>query len=385
MNNNTINLIYVSIGTCCFWLSLYLYVPILPIHATELGANLEVTGFIIASYALGQLIFRIPIGILSDIFSRKLFTIIAFSLSSIGALILGLSENPNQLLIGRSVTGISAAGWVSLTVLFSTFFPENKTQKSVTILMVINTMCVVIATFFGGILAENYNNSITFYISFIIGIIGILFLLISKEPKFQKSSKNYLFSIKNIIKNKTIIRISIIAITLQFVVFGINFGFLPIYVESLGASKSEVGFITSIGMLSTVFGTLVSFYIQKKLSPSICLFISCLLIGGSLIIFSFSENLLLILVIQIFNGFGRGVMNTILITLTLIYADNNIKATTQGVYQALYSIGMLLGPAVSGILAQKYSLDYVFIFSTIIIGFGGVLSIFKPFNKKNDL
>ena len=162
MNNNTKNLIYVSIGTCCFWLSLYLYVPILPIHSTELGANLEVTGFIIASYAIGQLLFRIPIGILSDIFSRKIFTIIAFSLSSIGALTLGLSENPNQLLIGRSITGISAAGWVSLTVLFSTFFPEDKTQKSVTILMIINTMCVVIATFFVGIIAENYSNSITF-------------------------------------------------------------------------------------------------------------------------------------------------------------------------------------------------------------------------------
>lgn len=382
MNNNTKNLIYVSIGTCCFWLSLYLYVPILPIHSTELGANLEVTGFIIASYAIGQLLFRIPIGILSDIFSRKIFTIIAFSLSSIGALTLGLSENPNQLLIGRSITGISAAGWVSLTVLFSTFFPEDKTQKSVTILMIINTMCVVIATFFGGIIAENYSNSITFYISFIIGIIGILFLVISKEPIFEKSSKNYLLSVKNVIKNKTIIRISIIAITLQFVVFGINFGFLPIYVESLGASKSEVGFLTSMGMLSTVFGTLISFYLQKKMNPSVCLFISSLMIAGSLIIFSLSENLLLIFIVQIFNGFGRGLMNTILISLTLIHANKNLKATTQGVYQALYSIGMLLGPAISGVLAQKYSLDYVFIFSTIIIGFGGVLSIIKPFNEK---
>ena len=125
MNSNTKNLIYVSIGTCCFWLSLYLYVPILPIHSTELGANLKVTGFIIASYALGQLIFRIPIGILSDIFSRKLFTIISFTLCSLGALILGLSENPNQLLLGRSITGIAAAGWVSLTVLFLAYLPRK--------------------------------------------------------------------------------------------------------------------------------------------------------------------------------------------------------------------------------------------------------------------
>tara|TARA_Y100000996_G_C22548351_1_gene652730 strand:- start:229 stop:1344 length:1116 start_codon:yes stop_codon:yes gene_type:complete len=369
-------------GTCCFWLSLYLYVPILPIHSTELGANLEITGFIIASYALGQLIFRIPIGILSDIFSRKLFTIIAFSLSSIGALILGLSENPHQLLLGRSITGISAAGWVSLTVLFSSFFSEEKTQKSVTILMIINTTCVVLATFTGGILAEYYNNSITFYISFIIGIIGIIFLLFSKEPDFEKSSKNYFLSIKKIVINKTIIRISIIAITLQFIVFGVNFAFLPIYVESLGASKSEVGFLTSSGMLATVFGTLVSFYLQKKINPSTCLFISSFMIACSLIIFSINENLIIIFIVNIFNGFGRGLMNTILISLTLIYADKNLKATTQGVYQALYSIGMLLGPAISGVLAQKYSIDYVFIFSTIIIAFGGILSIIKPFKEK---
>lgn len=382
MNSNTKNLIYVSIGTCCFWLSLYLYVPILPIHSTELGANLEVTGFIIASYALGQLIFRIPIGILSDIFSRKLFTIISFTLCSLGALILGLSENPNQLLLGRSITGIAAAGWVSLTVLFSTFFPEDKTQKSITILMIINTLCVVLATFSGGILSEYYDNSITFYISFIIGIIGIIFLSFSKEPTFEKSSKNYFLSIKKIVLNKTIIRISIIAITLQFIVFGINFAFLPIYVEKLGASKSQVGFLTSIGMLATVFGTLLSFYLQKKINPSICLFFASIMICTSLIVFSISENLVIIFLVNIINGFGRGLMNTILISLTLIHSDKNLKATTQGVYQALYSLGMLLGPAISGVLAQKYSLYHVFILSTIIMAFGGILSIIKPFKEK---
>ena len=106
------------------------------------------------------------------------------------------------------------------------------------------------------------------------------------------------------------------------------------------------------------------------------------MIATSLIIFSISENLVIIFLVNILNGFGRGLMNTILISLTLIHADKNLKATTQGVYQALYSLGMLLGPAISGVLAQKYTLDHVFILSTIIIAFGGILSIIKPFKEK---
>ena len=76
-------IITVAAATYFFWISLYLYVPVLPLHARELGANLEMIGIIIASYAIGQILLRIPVGVGSDIIGRKPFAVGAALLAAL--------------------------------------------------------------------------------------------------------------------------------------------------------------------------------------------------------------------------------------------------------------------------------------------------------------
>ena len=108
----------VAVATYFFWSSLYLYVPVLPLHARELGASLEMIGYVVASYAIGQLLLRIPIGVGSDIIGRRPFAILALILSGIGGIWLALSQDPWSLFAARSLTGVAAAGWVAISVLF---------------------------------------------------------------------------------------------------------------------------------------------------------------------------------------------------------------------------------------------------------------------------
>ena len=69
----------VFIGSAFWWFSLYIYVPILPIFSKDLGANLGFVGLIVASYSIGQILFRMPIGYLSDrLKSRKLFSVFTY-------------------------------------------------------------------------------------------------------------------------------------------------------------------------------------------------------------------------------------------------------------------------------------------------------------------
>jgi len=67
------HIILFSIVTFFFWASLYLYVPILPVYAQSTGASLTVVGTIVAAYAIPQMLFRIPIGILFDAINRRKF------------------------------------------------------------------------------------------------------------------------------------------------------------------------------------------------------------------------------------------------------------------------------------------------------------------------
>ena len=87
---------------------MYFYVPFLPIHTLELGASNTVLGIVIASYAIGQILLRIPVGIASDLLGRrKPFVLLAFIASSVGALGLFFAPSPFVLFLARSLTGVA--------------------------------------------------------------------------------------------------------------------------------------------------------------------------------------------------------------------------------------------------------------------------------------
>jgi radical SAM protein with 4Fe4S-binding SPASM domain len=151
-------IVTVALATYFFWISLYLYVPVLPLHAQELGANLQMVGIVIASYAIGQLLLRIPIGVGSDIIGRKPFAVGALVLSALGAVWLAVSPDPWSLFAARTLTGVAAAGWVAISVLFASYYPASNTSRAMAIIMSVNTLSLVTATFIGGLIAEYFGN-----------------------------------------------------------------------------------------------------------------------------------------------------------------------------------------------------------------------------------
>ena len=88
-----------------------------------------------------------------------------------------------------------------------------------------------------------------------------------------------------------------------------------------------------------------------------------------------TDDLILLGVLQAVNGLGRGLLNTVLISLALRSADSADRATAMGSYQALYAIGMLAGPAVSGIVADASGIDAVFWVSAVVTVFGVLLAL----------
>ena len=382
--SNTRYIITVAVATYFFWSSLYLYVPVLPLHARTLGASLEMIGYVIASYAIGQLLLRIPIGIGSDIVGRRPFAIVALVLSGLGGIWLALSPDPWSLFAARSLTGVAAAGWVAISVLLASYYPSGKTSKAMAVIMSVNTISLVSSTFIGGLMAEHIGTLSTFYVAAAIAFGGAALLFTAPEPKISKGVKYSLSTLMSVLSNRNMLRISIIAITLQFVTFAVNFGFLPVHAENLGASKSEVGYITTAGLLAAVIGTWAAAWLTGKTTTTASILLASFATLASLIVMTIATDLIALGSLQALNGFGRGLMNTVLISVALESAPSAIRATAMGSYQALYAIGMLLGPAVSGPVADGFGIEMVFWVSAGITIFGALVALSKPLPKLNS-
>ena len=374
------SIIYVVIGTFFFWVSLYFYVPILPNYSKDLGASATMIGYIVAAYAIGQMILRIPLGIAVDKWGTKPFAIITMLCSALGSLGLTLASDPIQLFLARSVTGVAGAGWVAISLLFASQFQNNLMHYASSFMMGINGIAITISTLISGRLADYFGDTTPFIASLFVSILGMIVFFASKENKKKNDKKNYNFY--EILGSTILIRISIIAIGFHFVTFGVNFGFLPIIIENLGGTKTNIGDITTLSQLAGICGMSLSAWFINKIGTRKTIILGSICMIISLIFTSYVENLSLIATLQFISGFGRGILYTVTITLILISFEETSRGLAMGAYQAYYAIGMFLGPALSGLIVNSFGINAIFWLSTLITLLALIIGIYKPYKTK---
>ena len=374
------SIIYIVIGTFFFWVSLYLYVPILPNYSKDLGASATMIGYIVAAYAIGQMILRIPLGIAVDKWGTKPFAIITMLCSALGSLGLTLASDPIQLFLARSVTGVAGAGWVAISLLFASQFQNNLMHYASSFMMGINGIAITISTLISGRLADYFGDTTPFIASLFVSILGMIVFFASKENKKKNDKKNYNFY--EILGSTILIRISIIAIGFHFVTFGVNFGFLPIIIENLGGTKTNIGDITTLSQLAGICGMSLSAWFINKIGTRKTIILGSICMIISLIFTSYVENLSLIATLQFISGFGRGILYTVTITLILISFEETSRGLAMGAYQAYYAIGMFLGPALSGLIVNSFGINAIFWLSTLITLLALIIGIYKPYKTK---
>lgn len=370
-----------------FWLSLYLYVPILPLQAERVGASLSMVGLIIASYAIAQVALRIPIGVSADIVGRrKPFAVAAVVLSMIGAMGLAFAPNPWTLFAARAITGIAAAGWVAISVLYASYFTPERTGQAMSRIMSINTISIVIASVAGGVISDRFGPEATFYGGAAAGAVSLLLLSGAKEPEPDSGprepySKARFFQVA---RTPLLLTVGGIGILVQFVTFGGSFGFVPVYADRIGASDAEVGYVMTAMLVAAVAGTLVSTYVVARMGHRAVILIGAIIVAASMAIVPSIESVGLLAASQAAGGFGRGLVNTVLIGLSLRAVAPAQRATAMGIYQAIYAIGMMSGPLVAGIVADASGLNTVFYMVAIVSIAAGLMGFAGPVPRRHD-
>ncbi|MBA7673139.1 sugar efflux transporter [subsurface metagenome] len=347
-----------------YWTALYLYVPILPVYAQSLGASLSLVGIIIASYALPQLLLRIPMGVWFDAMGkRKPLVAIGIVLTSVGALGLGLAPNVWLLFLSRVITGLGGAAWAILAVYFTAYYPQDNIDRPIGIIIFVNEVALVVATFCGGVIADVWGFKYTFLGAALLGIISLSALLLTREPTRRQVKAVSWRSFTQVATQPILLIVSSMGILLHFTNFAGVFGFIPIYGAKIGASSTDLGIITTLVLSSSAVAALITVHMVERWGNTFTIILGAALMGLALLAVPFIHHIYILEAVQVVNGFGRGVLRTILMTLSIRGVAPQQQATAMGIYQAIYAVGMLLGPLVSGFLADNQGLASVFYLS----------------------
>ena len=369
---------FLALVTYFFWASLYVYVPILAVHAGSLGASLSMVGIVVGAYGISQFLLRIPLGIMSDRHGRRLpYVAAALLVAAAGAFGLAVAPDPWWLFLGRGLTGVAASGWVVFSVLFASYFPPSHVPRAMGLINFVNGLSQMSATFLGGLVAQNLGNGPTFLMGAALAVLGLVCLLPVREHPMPKQRAPGAAQIWRVATVPGLLLVSALSIFAQYTTYSTTFGFTTVYAENIGASKADLGLLTTLFFAATTVGALGMGPLMERFGSGRTLGVGMAVLGLATVFTPFTGALLPLAVVQVVTGIARGITQPALMALAIQDVAPAERATAMGVYQALYSIGMFAGPPISGAIADAVGLPSVFAVAGAVCLAGGFWSILR--------
>ena len=357
-----------------FWMAMYSYQPQLSVYTGTLGASITMTGVILGSYGFTQMIVRLPLGIISDILKkRKLFVLIGNVFAVLSALGLFLSRTPAALLLFRCISGIAASVWVVMTVMFSGYFPKDKTPEAMSRLMIFNKCGCLSGMVLGGLLADAFSVKASFILGIAAGSCALVLGLMLKEPDMSSVQAMNLRNLPSLLQNRRLLIFSIMALLIQVMEQGTTLGFVPKYAAELGADASALGLLSGASIFGGMCASmLISGWLLKRYSVKSIAISGCGIFTVTAILLPvLAKSVPLIIIFQFLAGLGNSLCFVLLNGLAIQDFEGSRRGAAMGIFQAIYALGMFLGPLLTGFLADHFSIPA----SISLTGCTGILLI----------
>jgi MFS family permease len=371
-----------------YWFSSYIYVPILAPYIEHLGASYTILGMILGVYGMVQIICRLPLGIGSDYLrKRKPFIMLGIVASGVSCFGFALTDHLGWTLAARAVAGVAASTWVVFTVGFSTFFPKNEVTKAMSIMQFTTVVAQLSSMLISGYLVETYSWKVPFVVGGVVAVIALVLSLFLKE--IQEDETRVSMSVKDLVpvmRNKMLFKVSFLSILAHCVLFITMFGYTPNQALDLGASKNDLIWLTLSFMAPHALATLFAGkYFLKRFGEKSTLFIGFLGSAVFTMCIPLADSFMWLCITQIFNGFAQGLIFPLLLGKAVATIDYSKRATAMGFYQAVYAIGMFVGPFVAGWTNSQWGLDGGFILASMVSFCASGLAFYWMGNKEKDL
>jgi len=377
------------IVTALYWFGLYTYGSVLPNHAADMGANAAMIGLISGSYGFAQMVLRLPVGIFSDrVKNRKWFIGAGLVFACVSSIGLGLSTTPEQLLLFRSLAGFAAAMFVVFPGYITEMNHKVDNHKNMGILSAVNKTGRMAAIFLGGIAVQLFGGKWAFLSGGIVAGAAILIWMSLPNDKYHDDHRDH--SIKElirIIKDRDLYISAGLTALFQFAVFATTYTFTPIIARQLGMSDVSIGLLTALFTLTGIISALLSGTIFKKLlGPKKTVSIAFIGAGIAFVAMPFIQTEALLYLLQIIAGLFMGMVLPLLMGQCLKNIPKEKKGTAMGFYQAVYGIGMVLGPYIVGLITRYGNIKTGYITVLIICTAAAVLTyLYGREDRKNGL
>jgi len=340
-------------------------IPLLPRYASSLGASGIWLGAIFSAFALSRAIFMPVFARLSDRYGRRRLILIGLCTYSLISVVYMLAGSVIEITTIRFLHGIASAMVLPIAIAYiGDIAPVGEEGRFVGSFASSITLGMSLGPLIGGVISDLFNMN-TVFLSMtalsLLALITCLFFLPDIPPKPVKK-----IPIRSVIQYKPL-RGPILYQTMYAFANGSFMVFVPMVAILCGnLSASEIGLVILVSVLSgTVFHQVFSRF-ADLFRRYYLIALGAGLIGISLIIVPFFQELSGFTFCALLMGIGRGLSLPAMFALVTIAGREIGQDSASGVVNTTLAVGLIVVPLLSGTVMDIAGISMVFYLSGAI-------------------
>lgn len=375
--------VFVYIIVFFSFFDLFTQLPIMTPLATSLGATPFLTGLVVGMYSFSNTIGNVVSGFLTDRRGPFLILILGLILSGSALFLYYFADHPMFLLLIRFVHGLTAGLIVPAAFTYLANSVETaKKGKGAALSGAFVGLAAVIGPAFSGILASRTNEvtvlTVTAFCMLILGILAYILLRSHTVEKNDAPAKKDSTSVRVFFQNTLIMKAFLGAFFLMFSQ-GVLAYMLPLKVAGLGQDTQTSGMLLStFGIVAILIFVLPTNRLFDIIRPIKTLVFGMATMGIGLILISLSNEVQYLYFVMGVYGIGFAFLFPSLNSLLIEATKNTHRGKAYGYFYAFFSIGVVVGSSLTGLLAL--TANQGFLFTGILLFLAALVFSYKKSN-----
>lgn len=370
------------------FLGLFLVLPVISVYAMNLeGATTTLIGIVVGGYALTQMIFQVPFGIISDKLGRKGTIVMGLVLFAIGSLICAISTDIYTLMLGRFLQGAGAIGAV-VTAMISDLVKEEQRPKAMAMMGMFIGISFAISMIAGPTLGSAFGVESLFIITMVLALASIFVLLkMVPNPPHITHSYNGKAKLSTVLGNTNLIKMNIT----NFLQKGLmTFAFMIIPMVLINNYEWQMKELWQVYLPAMIFGFLAmapaAIIAEKKGKFKEILVIGILLFAVSYLVIGLSSSTTIFVIGVVIFFIGFNMHEPIMQSLATKFAKVHQRGLVLGIFNSCGYLGTFLGGLLGGIFFDGLeSLSTIVITITVVCILWAILIITMPNPAKKKM
>ncbi|MBR3304521.1 MAG: MFS transporter [Christensenellaceae bacterium] len=365
-----------------FWAAQHIFTPYQTPYMIGLGITADIAGIIVGAYGFSQMLLRTPIGINADMKARhKPFIAAGFTAIITASFLRLFADRAWIFLAANLIAGVGSSMWISFTILFSNMYSAEEVHSSISLVFSFNQAGMLFAYILGLIIYPVFGAVSIFVSSMILSLTGlVLSFFVKEDPPAENGKPSPAGILKGAFSGRLIL-FSAISLILQAASQSTQSSFTSQVAKELGAGDRLLGALSILTMASAFLGSsLLRSKPMRSLGLSTVIYICLSVFAAYCVAVGTAKSVVTVFIAQFFGAMANSMLGSAFMSSAIEGCPQYCKSAAMGMYQAIYGIGMTVGPVIMGQMVRQFSYTAGFLLMASFMLLD--MAVYRIFRKK---